>query len=381
MHNSSLQPDKLICSLCLFCGFFLLSTIASADHPTLGLKQDEAGSITTVSAIPLPKGKRSIGFESQFISNHEISDSDLLHHAEHGDNVHSSKGINSISFSGAYGITDNLTFGYNLPYISRLDIRESAGAHHDEAEDEHSDDGGSEETEAGTIANLGDASGFGDLTIYGQYRFAGSESSRLHASALFGFKAPTGNTHINSNEGHRFETDHQPGSGSWDVLSGLALTQQWSGATLDSNILYAFTNTGSQNTNLGDVFNYNIALSIRLNNSGRNPSGGFHSHLTGNPRFWDLSLELNGEWRDQATIAGGLQHNTGGNIVFLAPSVRYGWGDDWSAYFSFGVPVIKNLNGVQSDPKYRLFAGVGFGVGGAKQSLNRAQARISQHKH
>ena len=376
MHKSPRQPNKLICSLCLCCGFFLLSTMASADHPALGLRQGEAGSITTLSAIPLPKGEGSMGFESQYISNHEIGDGDLLHHAEHGENVHSSKGINSISLSGAFGFTDNLTFGYNLPYIDRTDIREVANAHHDEEEDEHADEGDHDETEAGMVANLGDSSGFGDLTIHGQYGFAGNNESRSNASAIFGFKAPTGNTHIHSTEGHRFEADHQPGSGSWDVLTGMALTHHWSWATLDSNVLYAFANTGSQNTNLGDVFNYNVALSIRLNNSGKTRVGGFHSHSTSKPRFWDFSVELNGEWRDQAVIAGENEQHTGGNIVFLASSVRYGWGDGWSAYASLGVPVVKNLNGVQSEPKFRLFSGVGFGIGGSRRSRNRSSTRL-----
>jgi hypothetical protein len=52
----------------------------------------------------------------------------------------------------------------------------------------------------------------GDLTLYSQYRFIGD--SDTHASSLLGVKTPTGKTDVMSDEGHRFEAEHQPGSGS-----------------------------------------------------------------------------------------------------------------------------------------------------------------------
>ena len=218
------------------------------------------------------------------------------------------------------------------------------------------------------ISQLGDAGGLGDLTTYVQYRFVGSDDARLHASTLFGLKAPTGKTDIISDEGHRFEPEHQPGSGSWDMITGLAVTRQWTNVTLDSNILYAFAGDGSQDSNLGDTFNYNIALSYRPGHPDNHGNGIAHRHDRSPRNFWDVAVEINGEWRDYVTLAGERQRHSGGNSVYLAPSIRYSSSKGWTAYASLGVPIVENLNGSQSEPKFRLFAGVSFDLGRGRTS-------------
>ena len=341
---------------------FSVTPFAIADHPTLGIQQDAAGSISTLSALTLPEGATILGFETQYISNNEINDADLAHYAEDGEAVHSTEAITNLSLNAAWGLTDDLTVGFNLPHVTRTNIRE--GAHHfdDAGLDEHETSGHEEPsvTDIHEISQLGDASGLGDLTVYGQYRFFGASDAPLHTSTLFGIKAPTGKTDIVNGEGHRFESEHQPGSGSWDVLAGLAVTRHWPSVTLDSNILYSFAGDGSQESNLGDVFNYNIAVSYRPGHSDTHAHGVAHHDGSGPGNSWDIALEINGEWRDNVTVVGERQKHTGGNIVFLAPSVRYNSGHGWSAYASLGVPIVENLNGIQSDPNFRTFVGVSF---------------------
>jgi len=355
---------------CCTVGFtcLLMAPIVVADHPTFGIQQDAAGSITTMSAVTLPNGVTLLGVELQHISNNEISDADLQHYAEEGEEVHSVADINNFSLNAAWGFTDNLTIGLNLPQVTRTNIRE--GAHHnaDAEQDEHEESGQDEHhedtaDEVHEVSRLGDARGLGDLTMYGQYRFIGADDTRLHASTLLGVKAPTGATDIVNDEGDRFEAEHQPGSGSWDVLAGLAVTRQWTGVTLGSNIMYSFAGDGSQDSNLGDVFSYNIALSHRLKHSDSHGNNVAHHHNADPGNFWDIAVEINGEWRDYVTVAGERQSHTGGNLVYLAPSVRYSSGKGWGAYVSMGVPIVENLNGVQSDPKIRLFAGVSIDLG------------------
>jgi hypothetical protein len=354
------QPRCAVACICLF-----VSSMAAADHPTLGIQQEFAGSIATLSALTLPDDARTMGFELQHISNNEISDADLARYADEGEEVHSTEAIDNLSLNVAWGVSNDLTIGFNLPWVSRANIRE--GAHHSaDVEHEASADEEPGEHAAGDvheISRLGDSSGLGDLTTYAQYRFFGGDSARVHASTLLGLKAPTGRTDIISDEGQRFESEHQPGSGSWDVLAGLAFTRQWTGVTLDSNILYAFAGDGSQESNLGDVFNYNIALSYRLGHSKNHGDGTAHHHDVSPGSTWDISVEINGERRDYVTVAGERQTHTGGNFVYLAPSVRYGSNKGWTGYASLGVPIIDHLNGIQSDPKFRVLAGVSFGLG------------------
>jgi len=345
----------------------LLTTTVFADHTTFGIQQDAAGSITTMSAVTLPRSATTAGLESQFISNNEISDADLERYADEGEQVHSAATIGSLSLNTSRGLTDNLTVGLNLPYMEKTNIREGAHHHAEDAHDEHEEavDEEHEEHEESTadaIENLGDSSGLGDITVYGQYRFIGSSDSELHVSTLFGVKAPTGKTNNVSTDGQLLETEHQPGSGSWDPLMGLTVTRQWRAITVDSNIQYSFAGDGSQSTNLGDVVNYNVALSYRSATSPDHDRGSSHHTGVDSHSYWDVALEVNGEWRDYVNVAGQRNANSGGNLVYLAPSARYNSGNGWAAYVSVGVPIVENLNGIQSDPKLRVFAGVSVGL-------------------
>src|SRR6185436_15761309 len=65
--------------------------------------------------------------------------------------------------------------------------------------------------------------------------------------------------------GETFEAEFQPGSGSWDGLFGLAFSQRLNSAlSFHANVLAIATGTGTQDTNLGNRFLYNAALSFRL---------------------------------------------------------------------------------------------------------------------
>ena len=55
-----------------------------------------------------------------------------------------------------------------------------------------------------------------------------------------------------SSDGERLETEHQPGTGSWDPLVGFAASKRWGPVSLDGNALYQFSTKGAQDTELGD---------------------------------------------------------------------------------------------------------------------------------
>jgi hypothetical protein len=68
-------------------------------------------------------------------------------------------------------------------------------------------------------------------------------------------------------------------------------------------------------------------------------------------------LELNGEWHDKQVTAGVVDPNSGGNTVFLSPGIRASMGNV-SGFASVGVPIINDLNGLQSKPEVRVFTGI-----------------------
>ena len=217
-----------------------------------------ASPINTESAVPLTKGHWSVGIRTEYVKTDQISKSRLRRLREQDDDadLHSVDNLFSTSLGVAYGVTENFTVGIRVPYIRRHEIREAEHGHdegeEEEEEAEHDDeegvedrhDDGEEELEV-ALEDLGDAKGIGDTVLFGQYRLFQNADSTKHAAALFGVKTPTGRTTERSPEGERFETENQPGSGSWDGLLGAAYTQNFGALSFDSNVLYTIVTEGA----------------------------------------------------------------------------------------------------------------------------------------
>jgi hypothetical protein len=328
-------------------------TPASADHPSAGIGSELAGPINTITPETLPHGKWSASFRTEYISFDEISDTKLSEYSAQGRSVHSTGSLVSQALSVAFGLTSDLTIAARLPYVERRNLREAAHGHEGE------EDGEDHHAEAGGVEKLGNSSGFGDATLYGQYRYLNDSHSSTQGSMIFGIKMPTGDTDEKSREGERFETEHQPGSGSWDPMVGLALSTVLGNVTLGASVLYIHALEGSQHTDLGDGAFYSLALAHRLGASIKS-SVNHHDHSTHSHGGWDVMLEINGEWRDKADIRGIEDGNTGGNQVFASPGVRYTSDAGWVMALSAGIPVVNGLNGTQSEPDWRVMGNVGF---------------------
>ena len=67
-----------------------------------------------------------------------------------------------------------------------------------------------------------------------------------------------------------------------------------------------------------------------------------------------MIVELNGEWRDYQTQNGVVNPDEGGHVLYISPGARYSGGQNWNVAFSFGVPIMTDLNGIQEKPDYRL---------------------------
>lgn len=314
----------------LMSAFSVHSGVVLADHGSLGFGIGTASPIITQGGITLPVGMWAGGLTTQFINYDSTSDAKLLEmKAIHGD-VHSTNTYLQPSIFAAYGVTDDLTLGLRIPYVLRSGIRTP------------NEDGDA-------VDSLGNSNGFGDVSIFGQYRFYHSADNLNQASLTIGLKTPTGATGVQTNQGTTFETHQQPGSGSWNPSLGLSFTRAMGSFSFDTNVLYTFATTGTQQTNLGDVFDYNFALSYAFGAPVRN---GLFSSSNNAP--WTAILELNGEWQDYQKTAGVTDPNEGGNTVYISPGVRFSGGKGWNTALSIGAPIVTDLNGFQSEPSYRI---------------------------
>ena len=334
---------------------------ASAHHPGIG-GIGGAGGIFTIGAGTLDQGQLGVSAYVEFLRLKQLSDPTLL--ANIGVGVHGLQSVESRVLALAYGITNDLTVSVRLPWVRRTGILE--GLQEDTAD-------------PAAARNRGNTSGFGDVTVLGQYRFLNNRASGMQAAVLFGVKAPTGTTKLVDPFGEIFEAEFQPGSGSWDGLFGAALSQHITPAlSFHANVLAFATGIGTQNINLGNRILYNAALTYRLFGDttsephSHDPQNAFahagHDHsrmvtkapIGAAPRghvALDALLEFNGEWHDKQRSFGVTDANSGGNTVFISPGLRLTV-ENWSSYVLVGIPVANDYNGIQATPTVRVLAGV-----------------------
>ena len=352
-----------------FCAgaFALIASPAFAHHPGGASNTGGAGPIVTISASTLEAGHGAIAFLTEYLKFGGLDNSGLIAAAGKHIHAHSIDSIRSTSLSAAYGVTDDLTVSARIPWVQRTDIREGHHTH----------------LPGGVVSNTvdyrGDSSGLGDLTVLGQWRFFNNQATRTEAAFLFGVKAPTGPTNRLDQQGALFETEFQPGSGSWDVLLGAAFTQRFGAWSFDTNVLGVFAGRGAQDTRLGDRFLYNAALSYRLvgyappseqhatlpaSAMAHGPVPHRHAHpldkIPAAPQWTvDVVLELIGEWHDYEDTAGVKDLNSGGHVLLLSPGLRVARGA-FSGFALVGIPIVNQMNGLQSKTDYRVFTGVAY---------------------
>lgn len=332
-----------------FFGFIIVFILQNsyADHPTIGFSSEIAGPITTVSATTLPKGYWSIATRVEYVWFDVFSDSEFENFAEEGEEVHSTDYLLSPFLGVGYGVTDDLTLSLRIPYVLRNNIREG-----------HIEGGVAE------VHTHGDSEGLGDLTFFSQYRVLNKENSILEAALLFGFKFPAGTTDENDDDNERFESEHQPGSGSWDPLIGLAVTKRLGHISFDTNLLYIIVTEGTQSTDLGDLLNYNISVSYRLSGkTGHHLQQAVihHDHTSHIQLVWDIILEANGEWRQKQEFDGTEDENSGSNLIYISPGIRVSMNNRWSGFLSIGFPIFQDLDGTQHETDLRVIFGAGIG--------------------
>lgn len=295
----------------------------------------------------MPQGKMVAGASVQVIEFNTIPDARLVQLGAADQDVHSTDSLIRVSLNFAYGLNDDLTLGMDIPYVERNDIRAAAF-----------------NNGMGDVEIAGEAKGLGDASFFGQYRFF--HTTTTDVAVLAGIRTPTGSTSETENSGGLFEVDHQPGWGSWDPFLGLSFNHSWGMTGMSANVLYTFETEGSQNSNQGEVFNYNFAMSRRVLAA---PEHHHHDHDESDDsdeqmdsviEYMDLILELNGDLRDKLSVGGIKNFNHGGHLLYLSPGVKLGFGHHLTLYTSVAIPVFNGLYGIQSEPDYRVISGLSY---------------------
>ena len=261
------------------------------------------------------------------------------------------------SIGAAFGVTDRLTISAELPYIHRDDLR--AG--------DHSHSGG---TVTNEVVRLGTVAGVGDASVLAKYKLVGGPGEGL--ALIGGVKLPTGSTRKRSIGGERLETEHQPGTGSWDPVFGAASSVQLGAVRLDASALYQISGKGAQHTRLGDRMQGGIALSHRFGPPDHHDEAEVHVHADGQQHVheapephghqsWDAFVELTGEWEGRQTVDGEVEEDSGGSAVWLSPGARFNAAAGWSAAASVGLPMWQDIRPSHSDNAFRVMLSLAKG--------------------
>ncbi len=290
-------------------------------------------------------GHWAAGLRLTYTKPDQRSDEELESLAERGVAAHNTDYNANASFGIAYGLNHHLTLSAELPYVRRDELREA-------------DDG--------KVERLGTVSGIGDMSLLAKYRLTDGGPNGL--ALIAGIKVPTGSTHKRGDDGERLETEHQPGTGSWDPIVGGSASGKLGAIQLTASALYQFSTEGAQSTRLGDRLQGGIALSHHF---GPEPyeHGMSHNHHHGDEldehpdadahSSWDAFIEFAGEWEGRQRVDGEIEEASGGKWLYIAPGVRFNSVSRWSVGATLALPVWQDIRDSHPNNRFRVTLSLG----------------------
>jgi hypothetical protein len=302
------------------------------------------GGMAVSGSDTLDGGHWAAGLRISYTRPEHRDDSELAGLAAQGIGAHNTDYNLNASAGLAYGLNHHLTISAELPYVRRDDLREGTS------------DG---------VERLGSVAGFGDVSLLAKYRL--TDSGMAGFALIGGIKMPTGSTHRRSLEGERLETEHQPGTGSWDPIVGASGSASMGAVQLAASALYQFSGKGAQHTQLGDRLQGGVAISHMFGGEAheraesRNHHHGdeLEEHREHRQSTWAAFVELAGEWEGRQRIGGEIEQASGGKWLSLAPGARFSAASGWSVGAAFALPIWQDIRASHPDNRYRLMLSLG----------------------
>ena len=274
------------------------------------------------TASTLGRHHATAGFEFSYLRFDKIPPAQVhrLHHQ--GRDIHGKKNEQIYHTHLGFGVLDDLDVYVAAPIVSKTSNQV----------DDHDRIGEAERS-----------TGFGDMRLIGKYRFW---KKLVEAAAIAAVKFPTGKTDNKNRSRAKFETEQQPGSGSWDGEFGIALSRNlWQRISAATSFQYALRGEGAQDRKLGDTFYYNIGASVAVRKLGQYPN-------------LSLVLELNNRWslRDHSRDADRVL-DSGGAIIFLTPGFHLDLSRHVSAFWGMPLPAYQDRGGLHEKTDLAMLAG------------------------
>lgn len=197
--------------------------------------------------------------------------------------------------------------------------------------------------------------GIGDAALLIKYRLSKSSSNKFLFTIAAGPKFPTGSSDLVRDDGIPLNADLQPGSGSWDGLFwGNGIYKFGFRPTLNISSTAIFSYKGKNNQYLGEqTYQFGNELQVILSAN--------DNFLIGK-KIIDTSISLRYRKALSDRFNERTMPSTGGQWIFLAPSLAYNFSQKFAANATFEIPIFSEVDGTQLSPTYRFNIGVFFKI-------------------
>jgi len=295
--------------------------------------------------IPLSNnlGLENIGKGSLQISiNYDLNNLNTLNSGTKNLNDNSRKRItHSILVNTSYSITDRLSIEALLTWVNQRRIINQF-----------------------SNTDLQQTNGFGDGVIIAKYEFPGLLGQLSNANIGIGTKIPFGSYDESDEIGIAYIADLQPGSGAWDLVLFTSMSKNFSfrpTTTFTGKIIYRSTGENSDYLQGLQVYEYGNEIQTFFGVSDE-----FLAFKTlMNPGF---TFKYRNSRKDQ--IDGFELDNTGGEWLFIIPSISIKLSSNISFQSKAELPIFSNVDGTQLTPTYRFTGGFLINFNLRKNEIN-----------
>ncbi len=281
--------------------------------------------LNSPTASTLGRNHASAGFSFEYVRYNSIpaEDAHRLHHNDH--DVHGKNHEEFYNMDFGYGVLNDLDLYLSAPIVNKnsIDIESHA-----------------------TLGRKENATGFGDMKLLAKYRFL---KKFAEAALISGVKFPTGKTDDRRSNGAKFETENQPGSGSWDSEYGIVVSRSfWNRLSVATSFQFFLKTDGAQEHREGNSFRYSAGVSYALRDLGKHPN-------------LSIVTELNNEWalKDKSRTEKHV-FDSGGTTLYITPGLEADLAEHVSAFVAIPVPFYQNLGGEHEEKDFTLLTGVSF---------------------
>lgn len=210
--------------------------------------------------------------------------------------------------------------------------------------------------------NFSATSGIGDAVLLLKYKLWSTKDNGTVLQVGVGPKIPLGASDKRSSSGLTFNADLQPGSGAWDAVTFLQFTKVLNKRPSMSLLATATYGLKGKNKEYFGVQTYQFGNEFQL-------AVGLSDRLLIGKHIIDPSLLM--QFRNQTPdiIDAEDLPSTGGNWVFVNPSLAYWATPDFSINLGVALPVFASITGTQVTPTVRFTTGVFYRLFTPKKEL------------